>query len=83
MKKLLPVILLIAGIAAAAASCKQGAGERCQVDSDCESGMCNTAEQECVGTGSNTGQFDANGPEAIDGGDAPQDMGDAADATTD
>jgi len=83
VKKFLPVILLIAGIAAAAASCKQGAGERCQVASDCKSGECNIAQGVCVGGDDNKDPFDAElPPDAPDG--PPQDMADAAaDATTD
>ena len=71
MKKLLPIVILVAAAIGVAGSCKQEDGERCQVPSDCRSGMCNVAEHLCVSSGSG-GAIDAFPPE---GGliDAPVD----------
>jgi len=71
VKKLLPILILIAAAAGVVASCKQDDGERCQVDSDCKSAMCNVAEHVCVSSGGG-GAIDAFPPE---GGliDAPVD----------
>lgn len=44
MKKLFLIIALV--------GCKQGAGDRCQVDDDCSSGLiCNQAKLECQSPG--------------------------------
>jgi hypothetical protein len=52
------------------AACKQGNGQRCQVDSDCESNMCSSAEPKvCIGGTDNTADIDAtpdSPPEPID-----------------
>jgi len=81
VKKLVPVLILIAATAGVIASCRQGDGERCQIQSDCQSGlMCSEAEHRCVSTNAG-GEEDANGPEAgpIDApADAPSDAIDAA-----
>jgi len=55
----------IATLAAGAAGCKQGLGERCQQDSDCSSGVCSKSEPRiCQGNGSgvDTTQIDAAPP---------------------
>lgn len=55
--------LAIAAIAIAGgiASCKQGEGQRCQVNSDCEDGLvCNTGEGVCRTTEGS--QLDAEAP---------------------
>lgn len=56
--------------AAAAVACKQGEGERCQVDNDCESGLVcaaltDTCEKSAVGPERDAGPPDAEPP--IDG----------------
>lgn len=58
------------------AGCKQGEGERCQLDDDCESPLiCNQATQECARTESSGGidvLVPIDGP-PIDAIDAPPD----------
>ena len=64
--------LLFAGLAVTA-GCKQGEGERCQIDDDCEADLvCNQATPECARVGQ-SGGIDALPP--IDGPpiDAPPD----------
>jgi hypothetical protein len=62
-----------------AAGCKQGNGQRCQVDSDCASNMCSSAEPKvCIGGTDNTADIDATPDSPID---APVDAG--ADAAVD
>ena len=70
--------LLIAFVMCTAlAACKQGPGERCQVDSDCEEGNCSQAEPKVCG-GTSAGQLDA-GPLPRDAGPpVPIDAPDAA-----
>jgi hypothetical protein len=47
------------GVGAWVVGCKQGEGDRCQVDDDCASGLvCNRATQSCAKT--NGGGIDAN-----------------------
>jgi hypothetical protein len=38
--RLLHRLILVAAAVAGAAGCKQGIGDRCQIDSDCASGQC-------------------------------------------
>jgi hypothetical protein len=53
------VLLSIAGTA-----CREGIGERCQVDADCESGLvCNQAQHICAKPGT-SGGIDAEVPDA-------------------
>ena len=64
MKKLMLMLVAIAG-------CKQGLGDRCQVNDDCSSPLvCNQAKMQCQNT--TTGGIDATVPDAtfttIDGG---------------
>ena len=62
-------------------ACKQGNGQRCQVDSDCDSKMCSSAEPRvCIGGTDNTADIDATPdsppeppPPADAGPDAPID----------
>ena len=79
MKRLLLVtsIAVVASLSTLAA-CKQGQGDRCQVDDDCESGLvCNKAKNTCQS--SQGGDLDADVIEptpdaAVDAGpDAPTD----------
>jgi len=76
--KLLTACALVLGIGTWVAACKQGEGDRCQVDADCADGLvCNQATQSCAKT--NGGGIDANiadGPPA----DAAVDTIDAPDA---
>ncbi len=89
---------LAAALVLGTAGCKQGVGQRCQVDSDCESGLeCYTGlsqsvppEGECQAKGY-TGQHDAAiqddaGPEAAPQDATPEDSssvsGDAQDDAT-
>jgi hypothetical protein len=52
------------------AACKQGQGDRCQVDEDCESGLvCNKAKNTCQST--TGGDLDADIVDAVP--DAPPD----------
>jgi hypothetical protein len=55
--------------------CKQGDGDRCQVNEDCESGVCNKAKGTCASSGSATTEIDAptvpDGPPADAAPDAP------------
>jgi hypothetical protein len=47
-------LLVVAGVlfGAGFVACKQGPGERCQVQDDCEDGLiCNTTKQTCEGSG--------------------------------
>ncbi len=48
------VLLVVATAALAVAGCKQGVGQRCQVQSDCADNLvCNEGTQQCsTGTGS-------------------------------
>jgi hypothetical protein len=67
-------------IAVALAGCKQGLGDRCQINDDCASPyVCNQAKMECQNT--TTGGIDATVPDArfttIDAG-ADASMADAA-----
>jgi hypothetical protein len=72
MKRLLLVCMFVA---AAVVSCKQGEGERCQVDDDCANGLaCNRAKNTCQS--SEGGDLDAGIIDAVpaDGAvDAPPD----------
>lgn len=57
MKTLFAIVLLTL-LAPSLAGCKQGAGERCQVNSDCADGNCSQAEPRVCG-GNDSAQFDA------------------------
>jgi hypothetical protein len=58
-----------------ATGCKQGRGERCQVNEDCESPLtCNLATKVCVSPGDSSGEIDAAAP----AGDAMPDTTPAA-----
>lgn len=72
MKRLLLMIAVFAS--AAYVGCKQVDGERCQVDDDCESGVCNKAKGTCA-LNMNTEDIDADVPDGPDAlfEDAPAD----------
>ena len=74
--KTLFAIALLAVLAPSLTGCKQGAGERCQVNSDCVDGNCSQAEPRVCG-GNDSSQRDAD-PLPID---APADA--AVDAAPD
>lgn len=66
--------LVIALFVLSAAGCKQGIGERCQVNEDCSSGVCSSSSPKvCVGENMNNEPIDATLP--IDAADAPTDDG--------
>jgi hypothetical protein len=55
--------LLVSFVVAAIAACKQGAGDRCVVNSDCRSGLiCNQAKNQCE-SGNSQGGIDATVPD--------------------
>ena len=72
MKRLLLMFAVLS--AAAYVGCKQAEGERCQVDEDCESNLCNKAKGTCA-----TGNMNVDIDAAIVV-DAPDAMPDAPDA---
>lgn len=74
-KKWLAIALFV--VVSGAAGCKQGLGERCQVNDDCSSGVCSSASPKvCVGDNNNQTPIDAMLP--LDTGDAT--VADAPDA---
>jgi hypothetical protein len=70
VKRLVIAALVLAGVIVA---CKQGKGDRCQIDSDCTDGLlCNKATNTCQET--TGGGIDATVPDApTDSPDAPPD----------
>jgi len=49
------VVALMLALAVGGVSCKQGSGERCQIDDDCEDGLvCNASNEVCQAPGSDT-----------------------------
>jgi hypothetical protein len=55
------IAMIVASLSAA--GCKQGIGERCEVDDDCASGVCARASpQICVSSNQQTEQIDATLP---------------------
>ena len=81
MKRLLIMLAVLAS--AVYVGCKQGEGDRCQTNDDCESGTCNMSKGTCT-TGGGNDMDDADVPIQIDAGmsdamsDAPADaMADA------
>ena len=80
LRKLAPVLVLAAGLAAWAVGCKQQEGDRCQINSDCEGDLvCNPATQECGRTVG--GGIDASVPDIII--DAPVEIDAGLDAMID
>jgi hypothetical protein len=69
VKTRLAIMLLSLSLTA----CKQGPGERCQVNADCAEGNCSQAEPKVCG-GDDSAQFDAS-PLPIDAPDLPIDAG--------
>jgi hypothetical protein len=80
VKRLLPFALLTLLSAGIIAACKQGEGERCQVNRDCDDGLtCNqgTSPPSCQGVGDEL-PIDGSVPDADP--DGPVDATDATDA---
>ena len=75
MKTLLAFVVLSLSLV----GCKQGAGERCQRNSDCADGNCSQAEPRVCG-GDNSAQLDAQ-PLPIDAPIDASELPDAPDAT--
>jgi hypothetical protein len=70
-------IAFVSLVLGAGAGCKQGLGERCEVNEDCSSGVCASASPKvCVGENNNQAPIDAMLP--LDTGDAAPDAPDAA-----
>ena len=62
---------VIAWCAVAAAGCRQGLGDRCQVNSDCVSGICSeSAPKVCVSMSGQNDQIDAMVPPDTGAGSA-------------
>ena len=76
MKKLVLMFALVVAGAVGYVGCKQADGDRCQVNEDCESGLCNKAKGTCA-SGNNANEIDAS---VID---APADAPGVADAMVD
>jgi hypothetical protein len=60
VKRLLVMLAVL--VSAAYVGCKQTEGDRCQVNDDCESGVCNQANGTCDTT-TETGDIDASVPD--------------------
>ena len=75
MKRLLVAFAVLLGVAYV--GCKQSEGDRCQVDADCASGVCNKAKGTCA-QGTDTDDIDAAIPDAIDAPGMPDAPSDAA-----
>jgi len=70
VKRLLVSLAVAGALAGAFVACKQGKGDRCQIDDDCASGLvCNKATNTCQET--TGGGIDATVPDAAI--DAPPD----------
>lgn len=81
MKRLLFVMSLgLIGSIATFAACKQGRGERCQTNADCDTAdnlVCNQATSTCEST-SGAGDLDAGVIDAVPGDAAPDAAADAS-----
>ena len=56
-------IWIAIALSLSAAGCKQGLGDRCEVDADCSSGVCAMAAPKiCVSANQQTDQIDASVP---------------------
>ena len=77
MRKFVALFVFGAALAGAFVACKQGKGDRCQVNADCQDGLlCSSATGMCVGSGA-MNEIDASVPDApkVDAmRDAPADM---------
>ena len=77
MKHRIAIVVLGTWLGLGLTGCKQGLGERCQVNSDCASNHCSMSDpQICVTNESNNmGDIDATVPPPSDGPPAPVDAG--------
>lgn len=79
LRRILLATVCLAALGGLVVACKQGEGDRCQLDSDCDTGLvCNDAEQECVLPGGDS-PIDATTPDFLDAEldpDAPVDAPD-------
>lgn len=71
MKKLISAAVTLAAVATLvavatlAAGCRQGLGERCQVNADCAPNICSQSEPKvCIKRDDNTNDIDATVPDA-------------------
>ncbi|HEX5061698.1 MAG TPA: hypothetical protein VFV99_20165 [Kofleriaceae bacterium] len=72
MKRLVLMIAVL--VSAVYVGCKQGDGDRCQVNEDCESDICNVAKGTCAPAGGEMEEIDAGVPDGPDAApDAPSD----------
>jgi hypothetical protein len=69
MKRLVMMLGVLSLVAYVA--CKQGDGDRCQVNEDCDSDVCNTSKGTCAGSAAEATEQDAGFP--VDAPDAPID----------
>jgi hypothetical protein len=59
VKKWITIVLLSVSVL----GCKQGRGERCQVNADCAEGICSQSEPKvCVTPGTSNADIDASAP---------------------
>ncbi len=76
MKRVFGIVFVIAAVAAGFAACKQGKGDRCQINQDCQTGLvCSSATGTCVVAGT-TNELDApivDAPKIDAAKDAPAD----------
>ncbi len=78
MKRLLLMCAVLAAVTYV--GCRQGEGDRCQVNEDCESGLCNVARGTCSSGTEDEEPIDAIVPDGIDAPpDAPPDAAPDAD----
>jgi hypothetical protein len=63
VKKSFMIVLLFVLASVSALSCKQGIGERCQVNADCAEGICSSSEPKiCVTSAGSNEDIDAMPP---------------------
>ena len=72
----IPILCVLVAAAVAIGSCKSSVGERCQIDSDCETGVCNKANHVCdeIGAGSDIDALPPIDNPILDAADAAVDM---------
>jgi hypothetical protein len=63
VKRVAVAVFALAAIVAGFVACKQGKGDRCQVNADCQDGLlCSSATGTCVGSGA-MNEIDATVPD--------------------
>jgi hypothetical protein len=72
----IPILVALVAAAVAISSCKSGIGEHCQIDSDCETNVCNKANHICdeLGAGSDIDALPPIDNPILDAADAAVDM---------